>query len=67
MSKYNQTEQQLVGFLERAMSIIAELVHDNDDCFYDHHGNCQAHGESPNPCPHARAKILTAELHMEGI
>lgn len=40
---------------------IVEALTDDDPCYYDHHGYCQAHGwmaVSP-ACPHARARALT--------
>lgn len=42
-------------------SLVAELV-DGDDCWYDHHGYCQAHHLDPKPCPHERAKRLLRRL-----
>ena len=49
--------------LDRCMSIIRGMV-DPDECSYDHHGNCQAHGwTGTDPsCPHKRAKELLAEI-----
>ena len=48
--------------LARCMSIIRSMV-DPDECSYDHHGNCQAHGWTgiDPSCPHKRAKELLAE------
>lgn len=44
-----------------ALALIRELV-DQDDCWFDHHGGCQAHGylglEPGEKCPHAEAKAL---------
>ena len=38
---------------------------DPDECWFDHHGGCQAHGylslEPGELCPHAEAKQLIAE------
>lgn len=46
------------------LDLIFELV-DRDDCWFDHHGGCQAHGflslEPGETCPHADAKALLAE------
>ena len=51
-----------------AVEIMAELT-DPDECWYDHHGYCQAHyWMDPSPCPHLRAKNLLAALaeRMDG-
>lgn len=47
--------------IEALRSLVADLV-DADDCWFDHHGYCQAHGwfETEPACPHARAKALLA-------
>ncbi|KIU17894.1 hypothetical protein [Mycolicibacterium llatzerense] len=45
-----------VGQLRAAL---ATLV-DPDDCQFDHHGDCQAHGFFDGPCGHAVAKELLA-------
>jgi hypothetical protein len=45
------------------LDVIRDLT-DPDECDYDHHGYCQAHGwfETDPTCPHARAKqVLSAE------
>ena len=40
----------------KAGEIILDLV-DGDDCYFDHHGYCQAHGwMDESECPHSRAK-----------
>jgi hypothetical protein len=53
--------------LQLALGLLADMV-DPDDCNYDHHGGCQAHGflslEPPEKCPHQIAKDL---LDQEGI
>jgi len=47
------------NWLEKARVLIRDLV-DEDDCWFDHHGGCQAHGylslEPGQLCPHAEAK-----------
>ncbi|GHJ21599.1 MULTISPECIES: hypothetical protein [Streptomyces] len=45
-----------------AIEVLRDLV-DPDDCYYDHHGYCQAHGwfDTAPACPHARAKKLLAQ------
>ena len=50
-------------WLARSLAILEDLV-DTDECNYDHHGNCQAHGwTGVDPsCPHKRAKTLLAEV-----
>lgn len=47
-------------------TILEDLV-DRDECSYDHHGYCQAHGwfEVDPICPHARAKTLLASPQAE--
>jgi hypothetical protein len=41
---------------EAAEAILRDLV-DPDDCWFDHHGYCQAHGWlEEGVCPHKRAK-----------
>lgn len=49
-------------------TLLSELT-DPDDCWFDHHGGCQAHGFiSLNPgetCPHADAKALIAAQKTE--
>ena len=46
------------------LSLIRDLV-DDEPCWFDHHGGCQAHGYlSLTPgqqCPQAEAKALLAE------
>jgi hypothetical protein len=45
------------------LRLIRELT-DPDDCWFDHHGGCQAHGftslQPGEMCPHGRAKELIA-------
>lgn len=44
--------------------LLASLV-DDDDCWFDHHGGCQAHGylalEPGEKCPQAELKELLTE------
>lgn len=44
------------------VNLLADLV-DSDECWFDHHGYCQAHAwfATEPVCPHARAKKLLAE------
>jgi len=37
---------------------LVEELRDDDPCYYDHHGYCQAHSLDPAPCPHERAAKL---------
>lgn len=50
--------------VEQLRRLLADLT-DPDDCDFDHHGGCQAHGyltlEPGELCPHAEAKQLLAE------
>lgn len=49
---------------DHVLQLLADLV-DPDDCWFDHHGGCQAHGyldlEQGLLCPHEEAKRLLAE------
>ncbi|MFI6368676.1 hypothetical protein ACIBG0_38840 [Nocardia sp. NPDC050630] len=51
--------------LLKLRQLVADFV-DPDDCHFDHHGGCQAHGYlSLKPgelCPHAEAKQYLAEV-----
>lgn len=42
-------------------SLLERLI-DPDDCWFDHHGGCQAHGCTGKRCPHAEAKAVIAML-----
>lgn len=47
-----------VDLLRSATSLISELT-EHDDCHFDHHGDCQAHGFHISPgelCPQHKAK-----------
>jgi hypothetical protein len=50
---------------DQMIELLRSLV-DPDDCWFDHHGGCQAHGflslEPGEKCPHAEAKELLAAL-----
>lgn len=43
----------------RLLALVRDLA-DDDECWFDHHGYCQAHGwmTTETPCPHARAREL---------
>ena len=41
--------------VERLVGLVKELT-DAGECWYDHHGLCQAHNLQERPCPHSRAK-----------
>ncbi len=47
----------------KALDLIRDLT-DRDDCWFDHHGGCQAHGylslEPGEKCPQQEAKELLA-------
>ncbi len=43
--------------VEVLRSLVVELT-DAGECWYDHHGYCQAHSLQEKPCPHSRAKEL---------
>jgi hypothetical protein len=48
-----------------ALEILRDIYYD-DDCSFDHNGNCQAHmwfGEEK--CPHARATKLIEDIDLE--
>lgn len=40
--------------------VTRELTY-SDECWYDHHGYCQAHNLHERVCPHARAKEILPE------
>lgn len=45
---------------DHVLQLLADLV-DPDDCWFDHNGDCQAHGYGIEPgdiCPHEAAKQL---------
>lgn len=48
--------------------LLRSLV-DEDNCWFDHHGGCQAHGflslEPGQLCPHEEAKQLLARAEQE--
>ena len=57
---------ELEAQLAEARGILAQMA-DPDDCHYDHHGFCQAHGWLYNEqCPHSRAKHFLATTESEG-
>lgn len=45
---------------EQLIALALDFVCEDDDCYFDHHGYCQAHGwfEIDPRCPHARVKEL---------
>lgn len=45
----------LAARIEAAESLLRALV-DADDCWFDHNGDCQAHGFFDGPCAHEQAK-----------
>ena len=61
-----QREREKDAEIARMKRIVEDLVNEDDDCHFDHHGYCQAHGwlvspkeDDGNPdaeCPQARAK-----------
>lgn len=52
--------------IEALLDLIDDL-HDPDDCWFDHHGYCQAHAwMDDSPCPHARAQRLLAARDERG-
>jgi hypothetical protein len=48
---------------DQIKALLRDLT-DPDDCWFDHHGGCQAHGylslQPGEKCPHAEAKELLA-------
>lgn len=50
---------------DKATALLRDLV-DADDCWFDHHGGCQAHGylslEPGERCPQAEAQELIARI-----
>lgn len=50
-----QLVTELADRIESAESLLRALV-DADDCWFDHNGDCQAHGFFDGPCAHEQAK-----------
>lgn len=52
---------EIKGSHKQALTLLAELV-DTEDCWFDHHGGCQAHGylslEQGEKCPQFEVKEL---------
>lgn len=46
-----------------AIYLILTLL-DDDPCWHDHHGDCQAHGFE-SPCPHKQSKRLLEDLNID--
>ena len=45
----------------RLLELVSDFIFDDDPCFHDHHGYCQAHGWfCTDPCPHKRARAAIA-------
>jgi len=61
-SEYWGMNQELTEQIATLRTLVDDLT-DPDDCQYDHHGYCQAHGwmETDPSCPHKRAKALATE------
>ncbi|BAD58844.1 hypothetical protein [Nocardia farcinica] len=55
--------------LVQLRQLVRDLT-DPDECWFDHHGGCQAHGylslEPGELCPHAEAKQLIADWDQAG-
>ena len=51
----------LLDRLDEAISLLGEHV-DDEPCWFDHHGYCQAHGwlTDEDRCPHARGREFLA-------
>lgn len=73
LAPIEKTSVPALGFADQARTLVPELVEeieklrdalsdlvDTDDCWYDHNGDCQAHGFFDGPCGHAVAKELLA-------
>ncbi|MGY1946669.1 hypothetical protein [Nocardia asiatica] len=55
----------LVNELLKLRRLVAGFV-DDGDCWFDHQGDCQGHGQILEPgemCPHAEAKQYLAEVN----
>ena len=60
-----EMERALSKKLMEALIIMRDLT-DDDDCHYDHHGYCQAHGWlTDGVCPHKRSKELLTKLGVK--
>ncbi|MGS2645896.1 hypothetical protein [Streptosporangium sp. G12] len=51
--------------LESLRELVRDLT-DEDSCWFDHHGYCQAHGwmDTEPRCPHGRAQDLLTALDL---
>lgn len=58
---YEQTVPDLCDELDTLRRLLVDLI-DPEDCWFDHHGGCQAHGflepEPGEECPHGTARRL---------
>ncbi|MFE7744456.1 hypothetical protein [Nocardia sp. NPDC057455] len=65
---FDQVHRQLADELVQLRRLVADFV-DPDDCWFDHHGGCQAHGylslEPGEICPHEEAKQYLAEVNAD--
>jgi hypothetical protein len=60
-----EREARHLAQIAELMDLLACMVNEDDDCWFDHHGGCQAHGylslEPGEECPQAQAKRLLAD------
>lgn len=59
-----EAHRQQVNDLAEAVNLLGQLT-DAEDCSFDHHGDCQAHGFFDLTgclCPHQAAKNLIAKI-----
>ena len=65
MTQAERDRASLLDVLDSALNLMRDLT-DPDDCTFDHHGCCQAHGyldlAPGDKCPQREAKEMIAEL-----
>lgn len=73
MSDHKEWQRHLTASLDpdalEYLKALTDSLVDDDDCWFDHHGGCQAHGylslEAGEVCPQAELKDLVDRLKEE--
>lgn len=50
---------------QQALDLLAGFIANEEPCWYDHHGGCQAHGWLDGPCGVAMATALLLGIEPE--
>jgi len=65
MTQAERDRASLIDMLDSTLNLMRDLT-DPDDCTFDHHGGCQAHGyldlAPGEKCPQREAKDMLTEL-----